>query len=378
MARVLVVVQAWVLVSLAAGCGGMHVGEEEVAVVRGGDLVAAGGSISRMDSVPGDVMLAGGDVDFDGWAGGDVLGAGGAVEIGGRVGGSVRAAGGQVRLEAEVGRNVTIAGGQVQVGAGSAVHGNAYLTGGEVEVEGSVSGLLRAAGGEIVIDGAVGDVHVEAERLIVGPGATIAGDLRYRATQGAAIDPGARILGETIEMPVPPARARRGFATLFRILAWLAFLVAGTVVVALFPGTSRAAEQGLRQHPAASLGLGLLWVLGVPIVLVLLVIVVVGIPLGLILGAVYAISLYLGRAVIALWIGSLALRHRQTPGAGAGAGAGAGPGPFVLRFLIGAVLLLVLGFIPVLGVIVAIVATVMGLGAVVWAVGSRSAPPASA
>jgi hypothetical protein len=137
-------------------------------------------------------------------------------------------------LGADVGRNASLAGGRIEVASGAVVGENIYAAGGEIRIDGAVEGAIRAMGGEITLNGVVGDqVNVQAGRLVVGPGALIAGDLRYRVpADNVNIDPAAVISGEAIPLPPPPGR--RGW--LLARLAWHAgFLVAGVAAVLLFP-----------------------------------------------------------------------------------------------------------------------------------------------
>lgn len=344
----------------AAGCGdGGSRGEEGQRMRWGGDLLGSGGELSVPDSVTGDVIVAGGEIAFSGVAGGDYLGAGGRQELGGRIAGDVRAAGGELALTGEVGRNVTAAGGQVEIGDGAVIRGNVYLAGQALHVAGAVDGSLRAAGQTVVLDGTIaGSVDVRGGSLRVGPRARIAGDLTYRVpAEDVVIDPGAQIAGRVIGR----TPGRRPPVGLFRALWMIGFLVAGMAVVALFPGAADAAEASLRARPAASLGFGLLWVVVVPIGAAVLALTAVGLPLALIIGALYLISVYLGRAVLAVWLGRLLLRGSERPGRGG----------LVLAFFLGAVVLLLLGIVPVLGGLLGVVATLLGLGALVLAFRTR-------
>lgn len=346
--------------TLAAGCGGDGEGDGEPRVLRwGGDLIAGGPVLAIPDSIPGDVMIAGRDLDFTGFAGGDYLGAGQELAIGGRVLGDVRAAGRAVDMTGRVGGNATVAGQRVSLGGGAVVGRNAYLAGGTVRMGGTVTGYLRAAGGEVVLDGSVGgDVRVDAERLTVGPGARIAGDLRYRVPpENVTISPEAQVAGGTTALRPRPRPDMQAPIRFFHLFWLLGFLAAGAVVVALFPDVMAAAAAALRRAPAAALGWGLVWVIGVPIAATVVALTIVGVPLALIVAALYVISLYLGRAVVALWLGRLVLRGW----------ARRSRGRLVVAFLAGGVILVILALIPVLGPLVMLVATVLGLGALVAA-----------
>jgi hypothetical protein len=349
----------------ASGCapGDRGPAEERSTIRRGNDLLAGGRALLIRDSVPGDVIVAGGDIDFTGTAGGDYLGAGGRQVIAGQIDGSVRAAGGEMRLGAAVDRNATLAGGRIELLESAAIAGNGYFAGGEIIVTGAVNGELQVTGGAVELSGSVGeDVHVRAGRLHVGPGATIGGSLRHSIEPAnVTIDPGARIAGEVVALPPPP---RPSFRVL-RLVWHLGFLVAGAAAIALLPRITAAATRTLRRRPGAAVGFGVLWVVGLPIVAGLLAMTIVGIPLALILFAIYAISLYLGRAVVALWLGRLLLGRREQPGRGG----------LVLSFLLGGVVLVLLGLVPIAGALVAIVATLVGLGAAVLVISSRSPAP---
>lgn len=358
---------AVVLVALA-GCGDAAARQEgRGAIRRGGDVLAAGDRVRFTDTIPGDAILAAGEIAFSGRTGGDYLGAGGEQRITGRVLGDVRAAGGEIRLEAEVARNATIAGGSVDVRGNATVRRNAYLAGGTVRVAGTVEGFLRVMGSEVILDGAVGeDVEVEAGRLVVGPNARIGGSLRYRVPESRVrIDPAAQIAGQRIALPPRQRPDIDVGMRFFRILRLLAFFATGLVAVAAFPRLADAAAASLRQRPWASLGLGFVWVVVVPVAIALVAITVVGIPIAMIVGALYLISLYLARAVFAVWLGRLLLRDRLGPGR-----KGA-----VLAFLVGGAILVVAGMIPYLGWLVGAIATLLGLGASALAIWSRRATP---
>lgn len=342
----------WVLLGAAiSGC--VQPTRDEAGIARvGGDLLGAHGELRVVDEVPGDVILAGGEIQFEGVAGGDLLSAGGRQVVTGRVEGSVRAAGGHIVLESEVGRNATVAGGQVEVRDPGAISGNAYLAGGSVRVDGRVGQTLQVRAGEAVLNGKVGgDVYVAADGLRIGPEAEIDGDLTYRvASENVTIDPGARIAGRTI---VLEPRPRSAFPRLFRAVWLVGFLVSGAVLVLLFPGTIESAAAALGRRPGASIGLGIVWLIAVPLAACILAITLIGLPLALVIGALYAASLYFARVVPALLLGRLVLRDR----------AGAGRGAALLSFLAGGVLLVLAELIPFVGTPILIVATIIGLGA---------------
>jgi len=325
-----------------------------VAVLRGGDMLAAHRDVVVRDSIEGDLMAAGGNVRFTGTVGGDVLAAGGTQVLGGTVAGSVRAAGGYVLVGTVADRNITAVGGTVAVDRRARIGGNAYLAGGTVRLEGRVDHLVRIMGGNVVLNGPIGgDVLVEAGRLELGPDAAIEGDLRYRLGRGqeATVHPNARVDGAVLTLPA----RRLGWVPWALRLYWVAaFLVAGAVIVAMFPVLMLAGDVRVRARPLASVGMGILLLLLVPAVLAAIAITVLGIPLALIGAALYAVSVYLAPVVVALWLGRILLSRSSTyPDRGELVGA----------FLLGGVIIGLLGLVPYAGAVILLLATIMGLGA---------------
>ena len=359
---------AWCASMVLAGCSAP--GPDRNAPPRitrlGDDLLGSGGEVRLADSLVGDVMVFGGDLGFTGTAGGSYLGAGGNQVIGGRVVQSVRAAGGNVVLRTEVGRNVTIAGGNVVVDSGAAVTHNAFLVGGAVHMRGRVQGSLIATAPDVVLDGTVGgNAEVSAGKLRVGPNARIAGTLRHRVpAEKVTIDSSARIAGGVVAVPIPDWS---GFGRTVRIILLVGFLVAGAVAVALFPGLAAAAALSTRERVGAAAAFGIVWLVGIPIVFVIALVTVVGVPLAVLIAFAYFFLLYLGRVAVAIWLGELIGRGWGSTRRGG----------LVLRFLIGGVLLMLIGLIPMIGSLLGVIAIVIGAGAVLVTVWPRRQQPQS-
>lgn len=321
---------------------------------RGEDVLASGSTPTIMDSVPGDAILAGGDVLFSGVTGGDYLGAGGKQAIGGRIHGSIRAAGGEIHVTAAADRNATIAGGNVALDSAAVVGRNAYLIGGNVQVIGTVRESLLASGGTVTLNGVVGrNAEIAGGALRIGPHAQIAGNLRYRVPAGKVhIDPAARISGTVTAVPVSKAWG------LWHLLWILGFLVAGAVAVSLFPRFMAEAAEILPQRPGRSALVGLGWVILVPIAICIAAVTIIGIPLALVATAVYVVLLYLARATIAVWLGRRVL----------GARARAGRQGVLVNFLVGGLILIIVGIIPLVGSWMMLIVTVLGLGTILLGV----------
>jgi hypothetical protein len=334
---------------------------ENVRFGSGGDVVGAGTRVEISAAVPGDVMMVGQDVTFTGSAGGSVLAAGGSQTIGGVVTGNVRSAGGAVVLTGEVERNVTLVGADVLLDREAEVALNAYLVGGRVELQGTVRGHLRVAAREVILDGPVtGNVDITASTLTVGPSTRIQGDLTYRVREGAAsVDPAALVAGETVAVSVP------GPSTTFQVVTSLGrvagFLLAGVVLLLVVPPVAGTAVD-LDHHPAAAVGLGLLWLVALPVLTFAAAVTVIGIPLAIISAVLYVVALYVAPVVPGLWLGTSLLDRP-----------GAEPTHPARAFLLGGFLLGVAMLLPWVGFPIRLVAMAAGFGAVAVAIRDRLA-----
>lgn len=328
-----------------------------------GQDVLASGSAPQIynDSVGGDAIMAGGDINFEGATGGDFVGAGGEQDIRGRVHGSLRAAGGTVIVRATIDRNATIGGGNVTLDSLAVVAGNAYLIAGKAIVNGSVRGGVLATGGQIELNGIIAqDVEVASDELTIGPHAQIGGNLRYRVKSKVQIDPGAKITGKVTALPV--SRGPGVFTWL-----WIAgTLLMWVVVVIVAPGFMTAAAEVVHQRVVRAIIVGIaVFFLGI-LAIGIAAFTVVGLPLAVLAAVFYVVFAFaLSDVPVALWLGGVIVRARTA----------ARPNT-LLSLFIGAVILIVLGFIPVIGLVVRVVAGCIGFGALLMAAwGSRQRQP---
>ncbi len=289
-------------------------------------LTAAGGTVLVRGTVEGDLRVVAGNVRVAGNVTGDIDGAVGDLTVDGRVGGDVSVAAGNlvVREGAEVG------------------------------------GDLRGGAGVVVVNGAVnGTVEVGADTLRLGPAATVGGDLRYDAQLQQAS--GAEVAGEVRQvdgLAVVPFTDEAWPGLLFGVYWFLVNLALGAILLAAFPRFSRAVADRAGDGPLQAAGVALLWLFGVPVLLVVLVVTVVGIPLALLGFVLYLLS---------FWVGSVYGRYAL----GAWLTSYLDGGNRWIDLLVGFVVVFVAARIPVLGGLVEFAVLLLGLGAMVTALGLR-------
>ena len=246
---------------------------------------------------------------------------------------------------------------------------------GRVEVDGAVDGVIIAVdapvhlGPHALVDG---DVISLSQRVTVDRGATLNDDLVYVGKK-PVIARGANINGEVRRIDATDFSFPFG-AFVLHAAIWLAFtlstLALGLVMVWLAPGVAHAVFTIARERagPAVAWGLGLFCAL--PLAAVVALLTVVGIPLGLVLGLAMFPLYSLGYVATGYVLGRAILPDSR----------GAIP-----SFLAGWGILRAIAFVPVLGVIAWVGATVFGLGLLAVAlwrsrgpVGPRPVPASTA
>jgi len=316
------------------------------------DYYVGGGTIDVNADVKGDVIAAGGTVSIGRDITGDVMMAGGTLNLRGRVADDARLAGGEISIEANVGDDLMAAGGRIEITNQARVGGDAYVAGGDVTIDGIVNGKLNAAGGRVYLSGNIkGDVTIESAEVEIAKGAHIGGDLKYTSPQKAKISPEATIGGKIIFTQSDRYQPHR--AT--RLVSVITLSVAGIVLMLVFPGFTANASSRMSGDFWKHLGLGFALLVATPIAAILMMATFVGVWVGLPLLFIYFISLLLAYLVGAFFVaGRLSgwvhfdVSTRTRKG---------------VALVVSILLLVLLGYIPVLGGLLVFLLMLTALGA---------------
>lgn len=243
--------------------------------------------------------------------------------------------------------NQVIFKGDLLVAKGQTV-GDVFVVSGQVTVRGTVHGDLIDVNGDVTIRGTVtGDVVTIAKRATLGRRARIGGELKW-VQDRPVVAPGAVVSGKVKKLDVGSIDTPGiTFAIGFWLVVSLSLLITGLVLLLLAPAAADAAVRAARGSTGRTVLSGIVLLILLPILGAVLLVTVVGTPLGigllLLLGPLYAISYLTG----AMLVGR---RVRKTSGR-------------IGAFIVGLLILRVLALIPFLGVLISLIATVFGLGA---------------
>jgi cytoskeletal protein CcmA (bactofilin family) len=324
--------------------------------VVNGDYFAFGGTVEISGTINGDLYASGGQVVIDGTVNGDLLVAGGRVSLSGTVSQDVRVAGGQITISGKVGRNLTVAGGQVELASSTVLGGGLVVAGGNVDVSAPITGAVKVAAGNLTVANRVGgNVEAAVGTLRITSKADIQGDVNYWSRREAVVSEGARIGGKIVRN-VPPKRPRLFPAVFF---AWLGFvsinflstLILGLLSLRFLPRFHQSVVTTLSEKPWASLGIGFVAAVVLPVVCSLLFATVVAIPLALILLTAFFIVLYWARIYAIGRIGEFILARLRPASSRASA------------FVLGLFVYYLFAIIPFIGWLVVPLVMLFGLGA---------------
>lgn len=317
----------------------------ELEAVVKGDVVAAGGTIILNDSIYGDFISAGGDLTLKGPISDDV-----------------RVAGGKLIIDSEVGDDLVVFGGEVLITEKACIKGKLLCFAGKVTVDGEVVGALNVRGGAIFINGTIrGPSKIVGEDIVIGSTARFYDDVEYYTDDGKLnfngklVNANAQFNEDLVEESSQLSLRTLGTASL---KLWAYYVLSAFLVIlvlhALFKNAFSSAVEGIENNLGKSFGFGLLYLFGIPFLILFAFLMVIGIPIGLFATGVFVFSLFFGHLVAAILI-AYYLRNKNEKDWGFWG--------ITLLALGCAVLLRALTIIPFVGIIISIVVLSITYGA---------------
>lgn len=336
------------------------------------DLYLLGTTIIVNGTVNGDVFAAGTTIEINGTVNGNVSLAGTDVTINGTVSQGARIAANSVTIAGMVAEDALILSNTTDLIASGEVGRDLILTVATATIDGTVERRVAGVADKVTHNGSIGaEFDMSLSNLVINDGASIGGDLTYRSESEAEIASGAEIGGETMhEMVAEATDIDVGFS-LDSIAVGVAGLIMtavyGTVFLLVFPRLTITASNQLLENPLMSIGMGIVFLIVVPIVSILVMITVVGIPLGLIALLLYGIALFSAQIFVGMTIGRLILSFIAD-----------GNRRLIqfLGLLIGLLILFGISFIPYVGPWAPLIVVILGLGGLMLAIGRLRKEPA--
>jgi len=314
------------------------------AVVQG-DLVIAGGNLTVNDSVNGDLTAAGGELFLNSYIADDV-----------------RIAVGRATIDSEVGDDLVVFGGEVILTENAIIHGNLICFAGDVTINGEVIEELDVRAGDVSINGTIrGPSKVSGEDITIGSNAKFYKDVEYYQSdeeldfKNSLVNAKAQFNEDLGEGNSQMSLTTIGTKSL---KSWITYILSSFLAIlvlhALFRNSFSNAVDDLENSVLKSFGFGLIYLIGIPLMIILTFVIAIGIPLGLFATAVFVFSLLFGHLVAALLV-VYYLRHRNQKNWGFWS--------ITFLALICAVVLRLLTMIPIAGILLSVVILSITYGA---------------
>lgn len=317
-------------------------------------IYAASQNVNIDGTVNGDVHCAGQTVTINGTVNGDVLCAGQTIEINGVVTGSVRAIGQDVTISAKIGHSATLAAQRVVFKKDASVKRDITVTGNEVTLDGTVGRDAVMAGGVTKVNAKIGrNLRYNGSGLQLKDAAVVGGGLTYTSDQAVDKANGAQINGATNHLTSQKSSHWMGMNVIEVLGLFLALLLFSMALVFLFPKAIHEVSGIAVTSLGKSVLIGFAAIFAVPLLIIVLASTIIGIPLALLVAlAGVAIMMFSG-PVAAYYLGSMLLSKSKNP---------------VHMMLLGSTVLLLLYFVPIVGIMVMFVAYLIGSGALLIAI----------
>jgi len=348
------------------------------------DLYVGAGEVYIDGTVKGDLFVAGGYVEINGVVEGDLVAGGGGVVIHGQVLDDVRVVGGGIEVTGTVGDDLFVAGGGgqgmafpmqfgghsiqqgIRMGDQVTVGGDAAILGGGGRIDGQITGDLWAVMGTLELVGRVGgNADLQVADLRVDEGSNVEGTLRYSSPDETSIPAG---VSGTVQYDAPKAEADQRVNVVGQIVGWVVrtslilvgFALLGWLLLRYAPALLTAPVSAIEEKPVESGLYGLLasaLLIFIPILSVLLIVLIwifwgafPALVMGFFLLGTLALIWLFSPLITGLWLGKRIVNQagRETT--------------LIITLLVGVLLIVVIGRIPIVGWLVYLISFALALG----------------
>ncbi|MBC8276818.1 MAG: hypothetical protein H8E46_01190 [FCB group bacterium] len=315
-----------------------------------GDLAAFGQYVDVYGDVSGNLYSAAQRIRVTGRVRNDFIGFAQDIEIEGKIGGGFRGACNTFTVEDTIWGDVLIGAARVEIGRNALITGNLYAGAEKLIIRGEILGNVIGGAETFRHSGRIGKaVKLQVEEVDFSPDAVIGGNFYYKGERPLDQDLSGNVSGEVIYSKWIDEEED----TWWMCGIWLmvSSLITAVLIAGLFKNRLLEGFEMFTRHGWKSLLTGFLSFLVMPVTGVIMLVTVFGIPVGIFILAMYGFLLYIGWCVAAIILGKLGLGL-----------AGVKKVPLFAAGILGIVVLIFIGMIPVLGCFLNFLAMLLGFG----------------
>jgi len=328
-------------------------------------LYSSGKDIDIKGTIQGDVYCMGQTVTIDAKVEGDVLCAAQSITLNGKVDGNIRLAGQSVSVNATVGRSATVAAMTFSLDAGATVGRDLTATGDTLNIKGKVGRDVVASGNLTTLNGEIArNAKINSQSVQLKSDARVRGGLYYSSPADAEIAKGATIAGTTSHETAKKGGNKnwaKGFNMFVFVFSLVGLTLVAMTIVLFFPRFAAKTSGIIKKNFGKTLLVGVAASFLLPAVCVGLLFTMVGIPLAICVVVAGLFAGMLSGPIVGLYVGRLIIKDEKN---------------MVLAVFIGSLITITAYFIPILGILIAVVAFWLGFGAQLLALREYTGKPA--
>lgn len=334
------------------------------------DLFIGAENIDMTGTVTGSVFAGAGTADIKGNIKGDLILGTGTGNISGAIDGDLYVGGGDINItNASIEGNVVVGSGNLTIDKSSKIGGSLIVGSGNVKNYATVGRNVMIGAGNVYLDAKVGkEARLAGSSIQLGPNTHIAKDLTYALedVESTLIQDESATIAGSLTRYTPPvnAKAREDMSRFgevagkgMLIISFLGLLVVGLLALRVLPKTSEGLSKQVMEKLGKSMGIGfLIMIASIPVFLIL-ALTIIGLPLAWLLILVLWICLTLAKLVSSYALGHFVAKQFNWSKMG-----------IYGVFTVGLVIFYILRAIPGVGMIISMLFTWVGLGAI-WLYG---------
>lgn len=221
-------------------------------------------------------------------------------------------AGNMINVESITTKDAFIAGSHIDI-KNSTIR-DLYAAAEVINIDSNINRNVYAGGESITINSRIdGDIHLAAERITIGEDAVITGKLIYPEEAKISISDNAQVnTKKTYKSSTTKEPSSIIEKVMNKTVPFISMLVTGLILIALNKRNTKQIEKLEKSFSnlAKQFGIGLLFLIVVPIASIFAMITVIGIPLSIITLIVYGILIYLSIIPASYYLGNWLLKDK--------------------------------------------------------------------
>ena len=320
-----------------------------------GNLYAASNNITIDGEIKGDLIAAAQTITINGRLDGDLIAAAQTITINGEINGSVRLMANNASINGTIARNVNFIGNSLLIEKSAKIGWDVMSGAINTSIAGIVNGNIYVNGKSLILSGSLGknlDFQGDKESIItLSPEASINGNLSYPDSAKLLIKDGSKVSGQIIQTKKSQNKKSNNYLSTL-IYKILAAIIIGLILIG--PGKKIVLRLGniIKTQSLSSIAWGLLAFLVTPTLSLILIFTIIGAPLAILTILLWIIALYLGKVLSALILGKeiskLFYKNKEER--------------LLIPLIIGVIISWLLFSIPIIGWMISLIATCLGLG----------------